>query len=121
MSVHGDEVNCPPRIKTLAPMTVSASSLLDVTEDGLATVNISKLMTAKVLDRRSTSSGVTYKCELEPLWLAADLVEKDADGARSHPELRERADTRRTFQDIEGEKAKAFTNISVLSGQLSIF
>jgi hypothetical protein len=62
--------------QTLALMTVSASSLLDVTKDGLATVDISKLMTAKVLDKRSSSSGVTYKCELEPLWLAADLVER---------------------------------------------
>jgi hypothetical protein len=62
--------------QTLAPMTVSASSLLDVAEDGLAIVDISKLTTAKVLDKRSSSSGVAYKCELEPLWLATDLVER---------------------------------------------
>jgi hypothetical protein len=48
-------------------MAVSASSLSDVDEDGLAIVNISKLTTVKVLDKRSSSSEVKYKCELEPL------------------------------------------------------
>jgi hypothetical protein len=62
--------------QTLSPMTLSASSLLDVAEVGLAAVDILKLMTAKVLNKRSSSSGVEYKCELEPLWLAADLVER---------------------------------------------
>ena len=57
-------------------MAVSASSLPDVAEDGLATADISKLATVKVLDKRSSSSEVECKCELEPLWLAADLVEK---------------------------------------------
>ena len=55
---------------------VSASSLSDVGKDSLATVDISKLTTVKVLDTRSSSSGVEYKCELEPLWLAADLAER---------------------------------------------
>jgi hypothetical protein len=62
--------------QTLALMTVSASSLPDVGEDGLAIVDISKLITVKVLDKRSSSSGVEYKCEFEPLWLAADLAER---------------------------------------------
>lgn len=57
-------------------MAVSASSLSSVGEDGLAIVDISKLTAVKVLDKRSSSSGVEYKCELEPLWLAADLVER---------------------------------------------
>jgi hypothetical protein len=57
-------------------MTVSASSLSDVSEDGLAIVDISKLTTVKVLDKWSSSSGVEYKCELEPLWLAADIAER---------------------------------------------
>jgi hypothetical protein len=35
-------------------------------------VDISKLTTVKILDKRSNA----YECELEPLWLAADLVEK---------------------------------------------
>ena len=57
-------------------MAVSASSLSGVGEDGLAIVDISKLTTVKVLDKRSSSSGVEYKCELEPLWLSAGLVER---------------------------------------------
>jgi hypothetical protein len=57
-------------------MTVSASSLSDVSEDGLAIVDISKLTTVKALDKRSSLSRVEYKCELEPLWLAADLAER---------------------------------------------
>ena len=57
-------------------MAVSASSLSDVGEDGLAIVDISKLTTLKVLDKRLSSSGVEYKCELELLWLAADLAER---------------------------------------------
>jgi hypothetical protein len=56
--------------QTLALMTISASSLSGAGEDGPAIINVSK-----VLDKRSSSSGVEYKCELEPLWLAADLVE----------------------------------------------
>jgi hypothetical protein len=62
--------------QTLALTTVSASSLSNVGEDGLTIVDISKLTTVKVLDKRSSSSGVEYKCELEPLWLAADLAER---------------------------------------------
>ena len=51
-------------------------SIRSVDEDGLVIVDISKLTMVKVLDKRSSSSGVEYKCELEPLWLAADLVER---------------------------------------------
>jgi hypothetical protein len=39
-------------------------------------VNILNFTAAKVLDERPSPSGVEYRCELEPLWLAADLVEK---------------------------------------------
>jgi hypothetical protein len=39
-----------------------------------------------------------------------------ADGTRSHPESREGTYTRRTRGHIEVEKAKAFTNGSVLNG-----
>ena|SRR5271154_4010014 len=46
---------------------------------------------------------------------------RSADGTRSYPELRERTCTSGTPRDIEGEKAEVFTNVSVLSGQLSIF
>jgi hypothetical protein len=57
-----------PSAQTFAPMTVSASSLSDVSEDGLVIVT--------VVDKRSSSRGVEYKCNLEPLWLAADLVKR---------------------------------------------
>jgi hypothetical protein len=30
----------------------------------------------RILDERLSPSGVKYRCKLEPLWLAADLVEK---------------------------------------------
>jgi hypothetical protein len=56
--------------------TVSASGLSDAGEDGPAIIDVSKLTTMKVLDKRSSSSGVEYKCKLEPLWLAADLAER---------------------------------------------
>jgi len=62
--------------QALALITVSASSLSDVSKDGLTIVDISKLTTIKILDKRSSSSGVKYKCELEPLWLATDLAER---------------------------------------------
>jgi hypothetical protein len=65
-----------PSPQTFAPMTISVLSLPDVTENGLATVDILKLRTAKVLDKRPSSSGIEHKCELEPLWLAADLVKR---------------------------------------------
>jgi hypothetical protein len=39
-------------------------------------VDISNFTTAKILDERPSPSGVEYRCELEPLWLAAELVEK---------------------------------------------
>src|SRR5271156_4867075 len=55
---------------------VSASSLSDAGEDGPAIIDVSKLTTVKVLNKRSRSSGVEYKCEFEPLWLAADLAER---------------------------------------------
>ena len=39
-------------------------------------VDISAFTTTKILDKRSSPSGVEYRWEFEPLWLAADLVEK---------------------------------------------
>ena len=62
--------------QTLTQMTVSASGLLDVGGDGLVIIDISKLKTEKIVDKRSSSCGVEYKCSLEPLWLTADLVER---------------------------------------------
>jgi hypothetical protein len=54
----------------------SASSLPDAGKDAPAIIDVSKLATVKVIDKRSSSSGVEYKCEFEPLWLAADLTER---------------------------------------------
>jgi hypothetical protein len=62
--------------QTLAPITASGPSLPDLGEDSSAVVDISKFRTAKIVDKRSSSSGIEYMCELEPLWLAADLVGK---------------------------------------------
>jgi hypothetical protein len=57
-------------------MTASVLSLANLNKDGLLMVDISKLTTVKILDKWSTASGVEDECELEPLWLDADLVEK---------------------------------------------
>jgi hypothetical protein len=57
--------------QTLALTTVSASG-----EGGPVMVDISNFTVAKVLDERPSPSGVEYRCELAPLWLAADLVER---------------------------------------------
>jgi len=67
-----------PSEQILALITVSASNLSDAGEDGPARIDVSKLTTVKVLDKRSSLSGVgvEYKCEFEPLWLAADLAER---------------------------------------------
>jgi len=61
--------------QTLASVTVSALSLPDIGEDDPVMVDISNAV-VKVLDEQLSPSGVKYRCELEPLWLAADLVEK---------------------------------------------
>jgi hypothetical protein len=60
--------------------TVSALNLSNAGEDGPAIIDVSKLITVKVIDKRSSSSGVKYKCEFEPLWLAADLAERAQTG-----------------------------------------
>jgi hypothetical protein len=72
----------------LAPVTVSTSSLPDVGEDGPAMIDISIFTTAKILDKRSSSFGVEYRCQLEPLWLPADLVKK-AQRGRVHIRIHE--------------------------------
>jgi hypothetical protein len=57
----------------LAAMTASVSSLTNLNKDGLMMVDISKLTTVKILDKRSNASGVAYECALEPLWLAVEI------------------------------------------------
>jgi hypothetical protein len=44
-------------------------------ENGPVMIDISNFTTAKILDKRSSPSRVEYRCQLEPLWLVADLVE----------------------------------------------
>jgi hypothetical protein len=39
-------------------------------------VDISTFTTTKILNKRSSPYGVEYRCELEPLWLPADLVKE---------------------------------------------
>lgn len=62
-----------PSGQTLA--TASASSMPDLSDGTLAIVDISNFKTTKIVDKRLGPSGVKYKCEFEPFWLAADLVE----------------------------------------------
>src|SRR5271168_2906366 len=69
-----------PSEQILALITVSASNSSDAGEDGPARIDVSKLTTVKVLDKRSSLSGVEYKCEFEPQWLAADLPEREQMG-----------------------------------------
>ena len=47
-----------------------------ISENDPVMVDISTFTTTKILDKRSSPYGVEYRCELEPLWLAADLVEE---------------------------------------------
>jgi hypothetical protein len=88
--------------QTLALTTVSASSLPDLGEGGPAMVDISNFTAAKILDERPSPSGVEYRCELEPLWLAADLVERAKIGRvhiRNHKNRLVRADRLGTLRE----------------------
>jgi hypothetical protein len=76
----------PPSIaesseQTPSLVAASASSLPDLGEGGLAVVDISKFTAVKILDKRSSPSGVEYRCEFEPLWLAPNLAKKAQTGA----------------------------------------
>jgi hypothetical protein len=62
--------------QTLALTTISASSLPGLGEGGPVMVDISNFTAANILGGWPSPFGVEYRCELEPLWLAADLVEK---------------------------------------------
>jgi hypothetical protein len=65
-----------PSGQILAPTTVLASSLPDLGDDGPVVVDISNFLAAKILDKRPSPFRFEYRCESEPLWLIADLVEK---------------------------------------------
>jgi hypothetical protein len=61
-----------------------ASSLPDLGEGGLVIVDTSKFTIVKILGKRSSQSSVEYECELEPLWMPADLVERVQMGRRNY-------------------------------------
>ena len=88
--------------QTLASVAVSASSLLNLGEDDPVMIDISYFTTAKILDKRSSPFGVEYRCELEPLWLPAELVkEVPIEGAcvRNYENGLVRADRLGTLRD----------------------
>jgi hypothetical protein len=62
--------------RTLALAVVLTPNSLDLGEDRLARADMLRLGAAKILDKRPGPSGDEYKCEFEPEWLAADLLEK---------------------------------------------
>jgi hypothetical protein len=63
--------------QTLASVTVSSlPNLPDIGEDDPVMIDISYFTTARILDKRSSPFGVEYRCELEPLWLPAELVKE---------------------------------------------
>jgi hypothetical protein len=57
-------------------LALAILSLPDLGEGGPVMIDISNFTAAKILDERPSPSKVEYRCELKPLWLAADLVEK---------------------------------------------
>jgi hypothetical protein len=99
--------------QTLPPLIISASSLPNPGDNTLAMVDISNFTTTKIVDKRPGRSGVEYKCEFGPLWLAARLA-GTAQVGHVHVQARE------TSRGIEEEKARVFTNICMLSRQLSV-
>jgi hypothetical protein len=57
-------------------LETSALSLRKIGENDSVMVNILTFTTTKILDKRSSPCGVEYRCELERLWLPADLVKE---------------------------------------------
>jgi hypothetical protein len=105
-AVNTSDSNKPPLSiaessgQSLASATVS--SLTDLGEGDPIMVNISYFTTAKILDRRSSPFGVEYRCELEPLWLPAELVKEVPMGGvrvRSYENGRVRAGRLETLRD----------------------
>ena len=72
----------------LAAMTASFLSLANLNEDGPMMVNISKLTTVKILDKRSNASRVEYeRMRARAAMVGCRLGGKGADGTRLHPLL----------------------------------
>jgi hypothetical protein len=80
ISVFGEAplsiAECSPETPALLTVTLSASNLRKIGENDLGMVGISNFTTTKILDKRSSPCGIEYRCQLEPLWLPADLVKK---------------------------------------------
>ena len=70
----------------------------------------------KILDKWSSQSGCRVQVRARAAVVGCRLGGEGTDGTRSHPELQERTHSSKTSRDIEGEKAKAFGNVSMLSG-----
>jgi hypothetical protein len=97
--------------QTLALAVVLSSNSLDLGEDRLVRVDMLRLRPTKVLYKRSGASGDEYKCEFEPGWLAADLVERTKMGRvhiRTYEEtvthasrLQTLRSAKRTFEEME--------------------
>jgi hypothetical protein len=79
-------------------------------------VDISNFRAAKILDERLSPSRVEYRCELEPLWLAADLVEKAKMGRVHIRNYKNGFIQASRLGTLRERKRKLFTNVSVLSG-----
>jgi hypothetical protein len=113
---------------TLAPVTVSASSLPDLGEDGRAMVDISTFMTAEILGERSGPFGVEYWVPARAAVVGCRLGGTGADRTRSRPGSCEETYTSTPSRDIKGgneggnakgnAKERVFTNISGLSGAI---
>jgi hypothetical protein len=56
-------------------LDVNEGSSVVRSENDPVMVDISTFTTANILGKRSSPSGVEYRCELGPLWLAAEMVE----------------------------------------------
>jgi len=111
-------------VRLSPPLTVPASSLPNLAEDGLATVDMSTFTIARIYAERSGTSGVECWSELEPLWLPAGLVGEAQMGLVQigmHEKKRRRDERVRTLRKQIGEgmeketggnaKAKVFRNV----------
>ena len=80
----------------------SASSLRKIGENDAVMVTISTFTITKILDKRPSPCRVENRCELEPLWLPADLVKEMQMGGvrvRSYENGLVRADHLETLRD----------------------
>ena len=99
-----------------AALEVHSASSLVRGENEPVMVETSNFTTLKILNKRSSSSGVDYECELGPLWLPTEIVE-GLQIARVHILSYEKGLTRDVcVGTLRSTKRKAFTNGSVLKG-----